>query len=292
MIYEDSAHLVYIKDREDSLYILSPLNTDGNYEIRKRLVFHPEIFQFQENGPVIYIATNAGLFQLHKNNLSIEKSAINDVMPFMSIKNLLVEGNRIWLFGEKGLYQYDLNQKTGRLFSVEDGLPNNEFKEYSLLYTSSGNCVVGTNNGILSFYPEKSQDVVYPPRAQLINMYVNDSSTGFIANPQECSQVVLEHDQNTFSFDYSCISFQHVQESAFEYKLDGFDENWIRGEPQTIHVTVDCARRLYLRIARSMPKGKLSPYMKNLLIKIKIFGKRSWFRIIMIAVLGLLIWLV
>ena len=294
MIYEDSSNQLYIKDREDSLYILSPLKTDGNYEIRKRLSFHPEIFQFQESGSVIYMATNAGLFQLHKNNLSVEKSAINDAMPFMVIKNLLVEGNRIWLFGEKGLYQYNLNQKTGRLFSVEDGLPNNEFKEYSLLYTSSGNCIVGTNNGILSFYPEKSQDIVYPPRAQLINMYVNDSSTGFIANPQECSQVVLEHDQNTFSFDYSCISFQHVQESAFEYKLDGFDENWIRGGTTNYTRYSRIAPGDYtFRVRTIDAKGKLSPYMKNLSIKIKkAFWQKSWFRIIMIAVLGLLIWLV
>ncbi len=102
---------------------------------------------------------------------------------------------------------YNMKEKTGRLFSIEDGLPSNEFKEYAFLYTSSGNCIVGTTNGILSFYPEKLQDIVYPPRAQLINMYVNDSSTGFLANPQECSDVVLAHDQNTFSFDYSMHRF-------------------------------------------------------------------------------------
>ena len=294
VIFEDSAHQVYIKDREDSLYILSPLKAGGNYEIRKRLAFQPEIFQFQEVGPVVYMATNAGLFLLRKSNMSIEKSSINGIMPFMSIKNLLVEGNRIWLFGEKGLYQYNVKEKTGRLFSIEDGLPNNEFKEYTLMYTSSGNCIVGTNNGILSFYPVKSQDAVYPPRAQLINMYVNDSSTGFIANPQECSNVVLDHDQNTFSFDYSCISFQHVQESAYEYKLDGFDENWIRGGTTNYTRYSRIAPGNYtFRIRTIDAKGKVSPYMKNLSIKIKkAFWQKTWFRIIMIAVLGLLIWLV
>jgi signal transduction histidine kinase/ligand-binding sensor domain-containing protein len=294
VIFEDSAHQVYIKDREDSLYILSPLKTNGNYEIRKRLVFHPEIFQFQETGPDIYMATNAGLFLLHKSNLSIEKSVINGIMPFMSIKNLLVEGNRIWLFGEKGLYQYNAKEKTGRLFSIEDGLPNNEFKEYTLLYTSSGNCIVGTNNGILSFYPEKSQDAVYPPRAQLINMYVNDSSTGFLANPQECSKVVLDHDQNTFSFDYSCISFQHVQESAYEYKLDGFDENWIRGGTTNYTRYSRIAPGNYIFRIRSIDaKGKVSPFMKTLSIKIKkAYWQTTIFRVIMAAVFGLLIWLV
>ena len=155
MIYEDSSNQLYIKDREDSLYILSPLNTDGNYEIRKRLLFHPEIFQFQETGLIIYIATNAGLFQLHKNNLSIEKSAINDVMPSMVIKNLLVEGNKIWLFGERGLYSYDTTTATGRIFIEEDGLPSAQFNEYSMTRRITGDYIVGTANGLMSFNPEK-----------------------------------------------------------------------------------------------------------------------------------------
>ena len=215
-------------------------------------------------------------------------------MPFTSIKNLLVEGNKIWLFGEKGLYQYHTADQTGRLFSIEDGLPDNEFKEYTSLYTRSGNCIVGTNNGILSFYPETLKDEVYPPRAQLINMYVNDSSTGFIANPQECSKVVLDHDQNTFSFDYSCISFQHVQESAYEYKLDGFDENWIRGGTTNYTRYSRIAPGNYtFRLRTIDAKGKISPHMKILSIQIKkAFWQTTFFRTIMIAILGLLIWLI
>jgi signal transduction histidine kinase len=124
-------------------------------------------------------------------------------------------------------------------------------------------------------------------------MYVNDSSTGFLANAQESSKIVLEHDQNTFSFDYSCISFQHAQESVYEYKLEGFDENWIRGG--TTHYT------RYSRIApgnytfrlRTIDaKGKISPFMKTLSIEIrKAFWQTTFFRILMAALFGLMIWL-
>jgi len=294
MLYEDSARQIYVKDIEDGLYIISPSQNTGNYELKKRISFVPEIFQFQERGPVIYLATNAGLFLLHKNDLTVEKSPVSRLLPFSSIKNLLVEGINIWLFGEKGLYLYHTTDQSGRLFSIEDGLPDNEFKEYTSSYTSSGNYIVGTNNGILSFYPETLRDEVYPPRAQLINMYVNDSSTGFIANPQECSKVILDYDQNTFSFDYSCISFQHVQESAYEYKLDGFDENWIRGgnTNYTRYSRIGPGNYTF-RIRTIDAKGKISPYMKTLSIQIKkAFWQTAFFRVIMIAILGLLIWLV
>jgi len=291
MIFEDSERHVYVQDTGDSLYIFSPTEVQGKYVVRKSLLFQPEIFQFQEAGPLIYMATSAGLFLLHKNNLSIESSPINGLLPFTSIKNLLVEGNKIWLFGEKGLYQFNTMEKTGRLFSIEDGLPSNDFKEYSFLYSSTGKCIVGSTNGILAFYPKKLKDIVYPPRAQLINMYVNDSSTGFLSNPQECAEVVLEHDQNTFSFDYSCISFQHAQESAYEYKLTGFDEHWIRGG--TTHYTrySRIGPGTYkFRIRIMDAKGKVSPFMKTLTIEIrKAFWQTTVFRIIMAILLGLLI---
>jgi signal transduction histidine kinase/ligand-binding sensor domain-containing protein len=291
MIFEDSAHQIYIRDTEDSLYIIAP-GISGDYEIKKRLLFRPEISQLQDSGPFIYMATSSGLFLMDKNKLTIERSTINDLLPFKSIKNLLVKGDKIWLFGESGLFQYNTLDKTGRLFSIEDGLPNNEFKQYAFLYTSTKNCIVGTNNGIVSFYPEKLKDNVYPPRAQLINMYVNDSSSGFLPNPQERSNVVLEHDQNTFSFDYSSIGFQHAQASAFEYKLGGFDEHWIRGG--TTHYT------RYSRIApgnytfrlRAIDaKGQVSPFMKILSIQIKkAFWQTTLFKISMGLLFALLIW--
>ena len=293
MLFEDSAHHVYATDTGDSLYILAQAGGEGNYEIRKRIAFHPDIFHFQEMGPVIYLATNAGLFLLNKSNLSVERSSVNDLMPFSSIKNLLVKDDKIWLFGEKGLYLYNTKDKAGRLFTIEDGLPSNEFKEYSFLYTRSGNCIVGTTNGILSFNPEISRDIVYPPRAQLINMYVNDSSTGFLANPQEISNIVLEHDQNTFSFDYSCISFQHAQESVYEYKLDGFDENWIRGG--TTHYTRYsriAPGKYTFRVRTLDAKGNISPHVKTLAIEIKkAFWQTTLFKIIIAALLGFLTWL-
>jgi signal transduction histidine kinase len=124
-------------------------------------------------------------------------------------------------------------------------------------------------------------------------MYVNDSSTGFLANPQETSNIVLEHDQNTFSFDYSCISFQHAQESVYEYKLEGFDENWIRGG--TTHYTRYsriAPGKYTFRIRTLDAKGNISPHVKTMAIEIKkAFWQTTLFKIIIAALLGFLIWL-
>ncbi len=293
MIYEDHENNIYVKDIGNNLYVLGKSGGDKDYRIKKKIDFTGNIIQYYEYGTSIYIGSNQGLFILNKSNFAIEKPPVNETLPFTGINNVLVEKNKIWLFGDRGLYYYNIQEKTGRLFTDEDGLPSNKFNETSMVLTSGGKCIAGTKNGLVSFYPEKLVDIIYPPRAQLINMYVNDSAGSFIANPQETSKVDLEYYQNTFSFDFSCIGFQHAALSLYEYKLDGNDEKWIRSG--TTH---------YTRYSKMPPgkysfhlrtldaKGQVSPYMKTLNIEIKkAFWQTNIFRVIMAALLGFLIWL-
>ncbi|MEJ0083275.1 MAG: two-component regulator propeller domain-containing protein [Puia sp.] len=48
MLYEDSSRQIYVKDTEDSFYIISPSKPGGNYEIKKRLLFLPKFFNFRK----------------------------------------------------------------------------------------------------------------------------------------------------------------------------------------------------------------------------------------------------
>jgi signal transduction histidine kinase/ligand-binding sensor domain-containing protein len=292
MIFEDHDGHLYVKDTGDSLYVLKPSGDDGRYIKVKSLLFRPSVFQMQETDREICVATAGGLYLLKKPNLVIEYPAINTFLPSLSIKDLLVQGNKFWLFGERGLYFYDTTEHTGRLFNEEDGLPSGQFNEYTLLRSANGDCIVGTTNGLLSFDPSKTQDTIYPPRAQLINMYVNDSTTPFLETPQEYAKVNLGHDQNTFSFDFSIIGFQHADESVYEYKLDPYDENWIRsGTTHYARYSKIAPGTYQFRIRTLDANGRISPYAKTLTIDIrKAFWQTFYFKLLMFNLIVLLLW--
>ena len=292
MIFEDRERNLYVKDTEDSLYILAPTDGINNYRRIKALLFRPEIFQFQEKGTDLFLATSSGLFLLKKNDLVVESSTVNKLLPSQSISSVLAKEDKIWLFGERGLFYYDTTTFSGRLFNEEDGLPANEFNEYSMILKSTGECIIGTSNGLLSFDPGKLQDTIYPLRAQLVNMYVNDSSKGFIETPQEYSKINLTHDQNTFSFDFSIIGFQHAEESSYEYKLDSYDENWIHGGTTHYARYSKIAPGTYVfRIRILDANGKISPYMKTLVIEIKkAFWQTTYFKMLMSLLFVFLLW--
>jgi signal transduction histidine kinase len=163
-----------------------------------------------------------------------------------------------------------------------------------LIRTAKGGCIVGTSNGLLSFDPGKIQDTIYPPRAQLINMYVNDSTTPFIETPQEYAKINLGHDQNTFSFDFSIIGFQHADESVYEYKLDPYDEKWIRsGTTHYARYSKISPGSYTFRIRILDANGRISPYSKSLAIEIrKAFWQTFYFKLLMANLIVFLLWVI
>ncbi|MBS1598252.1 MAG: hypothetical protein JST75_08500 [Bacteroidetes bacterium] len=291
LMYEDSEKNIYVKDIGQHLYVLQDSGQTGNYLIKKDFVFPSHVAHFSEDENDIYIASATGLYLLHKKNFAIEKSSINNLLPFNGITNVLVQKNKLWLFGEKGLYCLDRMQNTGRLFTTEDGLPANKFDELAMIVTNSGKCLSGTSNGLVSFYPNTLNDTIYPPRPQLINMYVNDSSKGFLANPQHTSAIILSHDQNTFSFDFSCISFQHADACTYSYKLANYDENWIAGgnTHYTRYSRIPPGKYTFM-LRVSDASGKRSPYIKTMEINIeKAFWQTTIFKIISAIILAAIV---
>ncbi len=292
IIFEDHERNIYVKDIGENLYILSPSGASGQYKLKKQFDFSPSIIQFAEDGVEIYMATSQGLFLLHKNTLDIERSAVNNKLPFNNVNNILVSKGKIWLFGDKGLYYYNPTEKSGRLFTTEDGLPSNRFSEYCMFVSTSGKCISGTSNGLVSFYPENLTDIIYPPRAQLINMYVNDSVKGFISNPQERNEVVLEHDQNTFSFEFSRIGFQHALANGYEYKLEKYDENWIEsGSSRYTRYSKIPPGKYTFQLRTRDAKGDISPFTKTLTIEIKkAFWQTTVFKFLMAILILVFLW--
>ena len=53
----------------------------------------------------------------------------------MNVSSVFKKDNKFWMFGEKGLYFFDEKNNTGRTYTVEDGLPANEFSFSAFAYS-------------------------------------------------------------------------------------------------------------------------------------------------------------
>ncbi len=292
---QDKQGLIYAKSLADYIYILRPSSNKDQFELIKSIDFMPEVNQFfnYESDSLLYIASDDGLYSINTNSLAFQKNNLDDRVPFISISSFFRKDEKHWLFGEKGLYCYDKNNNESRTFTMEDGLPANDFTLSSFVYDNDGRCIAGTSNGLVSFSHSDVRFITNAPRVRLTALYINDRLDTLNANADEIKNIKLSSNQNTFSFDFSAISFFHANECTFEYKLEGYDDNWIKG-----------GATRYTRYSKIPPgkytfmlqvfdnQGKVSPHNKLLEIEVaKSFWQTNFFRTSLVVMFLLACWL-
>jgi len=293
-LFQDSSHYIYVKTLGDSLYILKATTQGKRFDLIRSLRFMPEVNQyFQEKGDsIIYLATNDGLYYLNNTDFRIKKKAFKNQLPFSNVSSLFKRDKGLWILGEKGIYFVDENSGSGRNFTVEDGLPANEFTPSAIVVDRDQRCIAGTSNGVVSFFPNQLRDSIYPPRPQLTGVYINDVLHTAGPNSNEIKKLDLSFQHNTFSFDFSSIAFQHAADCRFEYKLAGYDENWIQSgiAHYTRYSKIPPGDyTFHLRVID--PWGRISPFEKTLEIGIsRPFWQTTFFKIIVLLVLLSVAW--
>jgi signal transduction histidine kinase/ligand-binding sensor domain-containing protein len=290
---QDSKGLIYVNSLGDFIYILKPSTSRNQFELVRTIEFMPNVNQFfKDADSLLYMATDNGLYYFNTNNLALRKDKLDERIPFININSFFKEDEKYWLFGEKGLYCYDKKKNESRTFTIEDGLPANEFTS-TIVLNKDGNCVAGTSNGLVSFFPGNVKNITNAPRAQLTAVYINDVLDTTSANSDEIKKLTLSSRQNTFSFDFSSISFFHTDECSFEYKLEGYDDRWVKSgvAHYTRYSKIPPGKYLFmLRVLDN--QGKISPYDKLLEIEIaKSFWQTNFFKAMLIVFALLAGWL-
>ena len=294
-LFQDRQNTIYVRSLSSFFYILKRIGDAKEFTLIRTIPFKPLVNQFfcEEGDSVIYIATTEGLYQINSRNFQLKKEDVSTQLPFRNVSSVFKKDDSFWIFGENGLYFFDKKTNTSRLYNTEDGLPADDFTRAALRYTSDGRCIAGTSNGIVSFYPGKQQPLFHPPRPQLSKIYINDIADTSAANPNEVEKINLSHKQNTFAFDFSAIAFEHATDCSFEYKLDGYDDDWIRAGPAKYTRYSKIPPGNYSFNVRAIDAaGKISPFTKTLEISVgRAFWQTSFFKAALVVLVVSITWL-
>jgi signal transduction histidine kinase/ligand-binding sensor domain-containing protein len=294
-LYQDKANYVYVKSLAHFLYILKPDKEAKQFRVFKSIPFGPEVNNYysEPGDSIIYIATSEGVYTINSNDTRAKKESFDKKLPFLNVNSVFKKNDKLWVFGEKGLYVFDQKNQLGQTYTIEDGLPSNEFCLSSIVFDSSQRCIAGTANGIVSFFPRQLQQSNTTPIPQFLNIYINDALYASAPNLNELKNIKLTHNQNTLSLDFSPVTFQHSTECNFEYKLDGYDETWIKsgGTNHTRYSKIPPGNYVFnLRVTDAT--GKISPYIKTLEIEIsKAFWQTTLFKIGVLMIIIIIGWL-
>jgi signal transduction histidine kinase/ligand-binding sensor domain-containing protein/DNA-binding NarL/FixJ family response regulator len=151
---------------------------------------------------------------------------------------------RLWIMTPLGIDV--LERESGKIirFDDADGLLLNSI---GLVQTEQGKFFSGhAENGFYCFNPDSILDnyvhqKVFLTDFLLYNKPAPISKPGALSplkkNILETDEIILNHSQSFFGFEFSSLDYSKSGKNQYEYKLDGFDDKWFLTDAPTRRIT-------------------------------------------------------
>ncbi|MFR9499762.1 MAG: two-component regulator propeller domain-containing protein [Rikenellaceae bacterium] len=171
--------------------------------------------------------------------ISFKRLTTEDNLPNNTIKSIVEDDKGcLWISTNNGICRLNMTNFTTVNYDVDDGLQANEFTEICGTKLKDGRVMMGGVNGFNIFIPKEIKPDYTPLRLFISNLYVNNTlikakqkfnGRVLIKNNIDFSnQIKLDHDENNLSFNFIGIHYNSPGKNRYEYKLEGFDTEWIQ----------------------------------------------------------------
>jgi signal transduction histidine kinase/ligand-binding sensor domain-containing protein len=241
-IYEDHTGILWNQTVNHGLYALKI--KDYEIEYVKHYIHHPNnrnSLSYNLISDVIrpriidttalWIATGNGLNRLDLNSETFTHFFIEDGLPSNHILKLLEddEGN-IWCTCTIGLAVYHVRTGKIKSYGEGDGMPIVEFasRAQNACKTEDGQLIFGAAIGALGFYPEQLKDNITVPPIYLTDFKIFNKQTPLDTAIQFKKKIILAHDQNMFSFEFTALNFTNSDKNQYAYLMEGLYDDWIQ----------------------------------------------------------------
>lgn len=164
-----------------------------------------------------YIGTDHGLY-------TIENEEWLEVEGFQNeFINSIVwdQSHNMWVSTNSGIYVV-ANNGVIRHFTSKDGLQSNEFNARSAAIDMEGMVYFGGIKGMNIIDPQLLEKPIQPSKIVISSIRINNKEEIF-----ESKEIILDHNHRVVTFEFTLLDFVNPSANLYEYKLEGFDEEWV-----------------------------------------------------------------
>lgn len=139
----------------------------------------------------------------------------------------------VWIATTSSMTRFDPVKETFHHFTYENGLPKAKYNRLSPPGPVSGEMVLSTDQGYVIFQPGSISIDTVPPNTAIVKMnrYRRDMENGGPIEEKGMphrEHVELSYQDYLVTFEFAVISFFQSNNAIVEYKLEGFNEDWIQ----------------------------------------------------------------
>jgi signal transduction histidine kinase/ligand-binding sensor domain-containing protein/DNA-binding response OmpR family regulator len=176
----------------------------------------------------IWLGTSYGLDKMVKGEdgqYEFSCYAEKDGLPDNTV-HAIQEDNKgnLWVSTNKGLAFMDLSTHTFTAIYNNKLLQGNEFSNNSSYKDKNGYIYFGGIRGLNYFLPSEIKMRTFEPTVILTKFSVRQKQLPDF-NPD--MKMILKHNENFFSIDFSAIDYIDNDNCEYSYKLNGFNDEWL-----------------------------------------------------------------
>jgi signal transduction histidine kinase/ligand-binding sensor domain-containing protein/DNA-binding response OmpR family regulator len=291
MIYEDRKHnfWLYAPDVEQ-LFVVKSNQQVIKLDIQSRAMCE----DFDGN---YWLATlGKGLIKLNQDFQEVEHYSVNEGLSNNIINGIIyINNEHLWISSNNGLSRFNPETKEIKTYFSSDGLLNNKFN-YGAYYKTSNNMLAfGGNLGVdFIFLDRINRNDYIPPivltSLKVFNKKIELSKDGILAKPiSETKKIILQHNQNMFSFDFAALNYANSNKNKYKYKLEGFDKDWndIGTSRVATYTNIEQGEYVFRVIGSNNDNVFNEQGVELALVVLPPFWKTWWFRLLAIVFLAL-----
>lgn len=194
----------------------------------------------------LWIGTRDGLSIYNPKSKRFYNYTTDNGLPDNNIMDILQDvAGSFWVSTSNGLSKITVTEQKGfslrfENFDENDGLQGKEFNRIASVKLKTGELAFGGPDGINIFQPAsirpyKQSSRLFITDFQLFNKTVtaNSSVDGRVVLERsifDTKEITLNHDQNVFAIEFASINYVGPHKVKLQYKLEGFDQNWISAD--------------------------------------------------------------
>jgi ligand-binding sensor domain-containing protein/signal transduction histidine kinase len=190
----------------------------------------------------LWIGTRRGLDYLAPGGRELRHYGESEGLPSASIQGLLQDGGGIlWLSSNRGLARFDPTTGQVLAFDPADGLQGWLYSRAAAIRADDGEMIFGGLDGLNRFYPEEVGDLSTPPALVLTGLTVANQPVTLPRAIAYTRRFELSYRDNFFVFQYAALDFMRPFRYQFQYRMVGFDRDWVAAgsRHEAVYTNVD-----------------------------------------------------
>jgi ligand-binding sensor domain-containing protein len=188
---------------------------------------------------VMWIGTNSGGLSCtagtdEEGFWKFKNYGVQDGMPSEEIRSITFDNDgNVWIGTDHIICSFNVSKKIFTSFSNLDGVDDTMLSEGSAITLSNGNIIFGTLNGYYTVDRKKlTTSTGSLLKLHITDFYLNDELQSPRLNDNydyyvpQSRQVVIPYHGCKFSFRFAALNYQLQHRVHYQYKLEGYDEDW------------------------------------------------------------------